>query len=339
MATIDELPDTDDSGAAVATLEAPPEELQGDALGTTAAEVNANGPAEPEATPAEAQQPARPDFDDPAVMANRLRRIEECEERCRQSMTTWTSLAEQTKEAKKEYDADVLALRRAARACSEELPLFDAPAPSAATAAGQQPATATQAAPDDAWRSVPITELGLTESLTDKLQEAGIETIGQLEDQRAGQGPKPGPKGLREIKGIGQGKVDVIEAAVLKWLSEFRDAEALQAVKLHQPAEGEDFTDYPWPVDPELGSIAEGGSPAWKDAICARADAIEDLAPVARGETPYPDIYDNGAECQRGGGAIHDCCWAPGKRRDSWLAGFIAAYQETEATELAPEQE
>lgn len=68
-----------------------------------------------------------------------------------------------------------------------------------------------------AWREASVAEsLGLTTSVLEKLASAGVTTIGELEDLRAG-------SGLRSIKGIGQATVDKIEAQVLEWLDENRD--------------------------------------------------------------------------------------------------------------------
>jgi hypothetical protein len=67
----------------------------------------------------------------------------------------------------------------------------------------------------DAWRKAPIKELGLTEKLAELLPE----TIGDLEDLRAdiATGKKEWPKG------IGNGKVTMIEDAVIDWLTKHRD--------------------------------------------------------------------------------------------------------------------
>lgn len=57
----------------------------------------------------------------------------------------------------------------------------------------------------DSWREVRIEEaLALTPKQIERLDEAGITTIGQLEDLRAG-------AGLTSIGGIGQGTADKIE--------------------------------------------------------------------------------------------------------------------------------
>lgn len=68
-----------------------------------------------------------------------------------------------------------------------------------------------------AWREASVAEsLGLTTGVLEKLANAGVTTIGELEDLRAG-------AGLRSIKGIGQATVDKIEDQVIEWLDENRD--------------------------------------------------------------------------------------------------------------------
>lgn len=113
------------------------------------------------------------------------------------------SLKEETKEAKAQWEQRVAELGCLIRRRDERLPLFDAKADTASD--------------DESWRLVDIDELSLGSALTEKLREAGINTIGELEDQRA--------IGLSEIKGIGQAKVTKIEEHVVDWLTRNRDAE------------------------------------------------------------------------------------------------------------------
>lgn len=71
----------------------------------------------------------------------------------------------------------------------------------------------------DAWRLAPLSELFLPEKLRDKLLDAGVETIGQLEDLRGeiSEGKAEWPKG------IGTAKITAIEDSVLSWLTDHRD--------------------------------------------------------------------------------------------------------------------
>lgn len=81
------------------------------------------------------------------------------------------------------------------------------------------PAEPQVAEDPDAWRLAPLSELFLPEKLRDKLLDAGIETIGQLEDLRGqiSEGKAEWPKG------IGTAKVTAIEDSVLSWLTDHRD--------------------------------------------------------------------------------------------------------------------
>lgn len=67
------------------------------------------------------------------------------------------------------------------------------------------------------WRDALIAEsLGLTTKQLERLADAGVTTIGELEDLRGGDG-------LTSVEGIGQATADKIEEQVLEWLEENRD--------------------------------------------------------------------------------------------------------------------
>lgn len=87
------------------------------------------------------------------------------------------------------------------------------------------------------WREASVAEsLGLTTSILEKLGSAGVTTIGELEDLRAG-------SGLRSIKGIGQATVDKIEAQVLEWLDENRDKLGEVVTESEDETEDDDDSD------------------------------------------------------------------------------------------------
>lgn len=75
------------------------------------------------------------------------------------------------------------------------------------------------------WQSADIDELGLPPKLAERLREAGCPTIGKLEALRGSF------DGLMSISGIGRGKADQIEEALLGWLSKNRDASTLSAAR------------------------------------------------------------------------------------------------------------
>ena len=112
---------------------------------------------------------------------------------------------------------------------------------------------------DDAWRSVRLSELRLKPKLQERLEEAGVDTIGRLEDLRAeiSQGREKWPKG------IGKAKITEIEDAVIAWLSKNRDAQVLADAQANSQAQ----------VQVETGQDGES-----EFDPCARAVEIDDLA-------------------------------------------------------------
>lgn len=101
------------------------------------------------------------------------------------------------KDAKARLDAAISNLRRIVRSPwdERELPFGDQP-----EEAGEQASTA---GPDPALE-LSIIELGLTEKETDKLLEAGIDTVGDLEERM-----KRNPEfWMRDIKGFGEAKIE-----------------------------------------------------------------------------------------------------------------------------------
>ena len=72
--------------------------------------------------------------------------------------------------------------------------------------------------PADAWRDVPITDaIEMTDKQFEKLEAAGVRTVGQFEDLRSGQ-VDGYPDGLRSVKGVGQKTVDAWEEQIVNWL-------------------------------------------------------------------------------------------------------------------------
>lgn len=69
------------------------------------------------------------------------------------------------------------------------------------------------------WRAVPIGDiLNLTEKQAEKLEAAGVKTIGQFEELRAGQ-VDGYPDGLLSLDRVGQATVDQWEEQVVDWLA------------------------------------------------------------------------------------------------------------------------
>jgi hypothetical protein len=88
---------------------------------------------------------------------------------------------------------------------AEPLPLIDG-VPSDATSASQASASNGK----DAWRGVPIADLGLSAATRVAMGDAGIFTIGGISDWSA-------EKPLTDIKGVGQKKADEIDAALVRY--------------------------------------------------------------------------------------------------------------------------
>lgn len=153
--------------------------------------------------------------------------LTDLESECEAAESKWANAKERAKDAKKLYESAVLKLRKAVRDGNKPMPLFDAPKEPEKPAV--IPTGADAAADPNSWRNCTISELNLPGTLDEKLAENGIETIGQLEDKRAAWG------GLKSIKGIGQAKVDVIESAVIDWLTLNRDSAALAAAAAPSP--------------------------------------------------------------------------------------------------------
>lgn len=78
-----------------------------------------------------------------------------------------------------------------------------------------------EAKENDAWRSAPFTELGLTQKQNELFEAAGVTTIGGLEDLRARMAN--GDYTAQWPKGIGPAKVTDIENRVIDWLDKNRD--------------------------------------------------------------------------------------------------------------------
>jgi uncharacterized phage infection (PIP) family protein YhgE len=92
----------------------------------------------------------------------------------------------------------------------------------------------TTATESEAWKAAAIGELNLGDSLTEKLIENGIATLGQLEALRA----DIAEHRAKWPKGIGEAKITKIEDAVIDWLTKHRDAGIFQAAETEEKTEG-----------------------------------------------------------------------------------------------------
>lgn len=106
------------------------------------------------------------------------------------------------------------------RKAAENSPTAIAPASTDAptlSAAFVEPAATVD---PDAWKAASIDELQLKAALTERLIEAGLDTIGKLEAFRA----EAADHRAKWPKGIGTAKITEIENAVIDWLTKHRDA-------------------------------------------------------------------------------------------------------------------
>lgn len=99
------------------------------------------------------------------------------------------------------------------------------------------------ATPDDGddWRSVPLNSLGLPAGLLGKLAEANIETMGELSDWTDPTKNSGREKRLTDIKGIGPGAIEKIEAATTQFWAERNKRRAQHVVE--EVAEATDATE------------------------------------------------------------------------------------------------
>ncbi len=295
------------------------------------AEPAAAQPAADPATPSLATPPAPP----PAPTdRNILDEIALAEVQCERAESVVLSCKEELKDAKKIYDAAVLRLRRLAQAVKNDSdrPLFKQPAATlpadVALPADPSPAAATQPAADpNAWRTVSITELGISEKLVEKLDEAGASNMGQLENLRAeiSQGKAKWPKG------IGAAKITQIEDAVIAWLSEHRDAAVF--------GQGE-------------GNPSSAADIAWEDMTaeqqadfinqrCVQLDPDENVeeefcVPLEPQHTASRAFFEAGYIAGQNGDKASECPWVPGLEMDDWLRGWLKAGKEADDAKNGP---
>lgn len=148
------------------------------------------------------------------------------EEKCAAAELVVETLKGELKEAKEAYDDAVNDLRKLARGARQDRsrPLFGQPRRSMLEVTverlGMQSDDAAAPSTSTAWRSRSIAELDLGDALSERLENASISTIGQLQDmqEQISLGREKWPKG------IGAAKITKIEDAVIAWLAKNRDA-------------------------------------------------------------------------------------------------------------------
>ena len=129
-------------------------------------------------------------------------RIEEAEVVCADAKAKWERAKLEAKLLKESYEMAVDEVLRLARARKESLPLFDG-----------QPGQ---------WRTMLLTEAGLSMELAHPLNVAGLDTFGELVAYMRSQGGR----WFLGVKGIGEEKGGIIADVVAKFWTEHPEAAA-----------------------------------------------------------------------------------------------------------------
>ncbi len=232
---------------------------------------------------------------EPSEEAALLAEIVEQQDRIDQAKRLMDGLKEDLKEAREEWESLVEEQARIIRRQHEKYPLFDR--------------KKEESAPEpDAWRAASIDELRLPSGIDSKLREAGIETIGQIEDKRAEGGDIEGA-GLRSVPGIGPAKVDKIEEAVLAWLSANRDGWGQVEVSPNWRGTPVSSVNIPYPIQTALNEAGIGtlgalhdyveehgqlGLANVKDMGSERAESLMDKVRAYR--EAHPELFPEGEE-------------------------------------------
>lgn len=188
---------------------------------------------------------------------------------------------------------------------------------------------------DDAWRSVCLTELNLKPKLQERLEEAGVDTIGRLEDLRGeiSQGREKWPKG------IGKAKITEIEDAVIAWLSKNRDAQVLADAQSHSQAQVQAETVQDEAAEPSANVEETEFDP------CARAVELDDLANPAdltNLDPKHPDgrgCWDSGFQAYHQDAKVSECPYVAGPEADDWIRGWLSAGKDESFLQEQDDQE
>lgn len=241
----------------------------------------------------------------------------------------YLSKKSQAKQAKEAFEEAVADLTEVIDDGEEYLPLFDAEAggrrPEAEGGVESGPTVAMQptALPENnAWRAVSVDQLGLSGKITDKLIEAGCQTIGELEDRRASH------KGLRSISGIGEKKITVIEDAILKWLTENRDKEVFDRSAAVAAATTTDDLD-----DSQAASSYDAEFDAeLAKQIHRRATELDNgVSGGLHQKLADSDYWADGKKAYNDGEPLESCNWMAGDQQDDWIRGWLFAAPVTES--------
>ncbi len=135
---------------------------------------------------------------------------------------------------------------------------------------------------DNAWKSVPLSELGLTGKLAESLAEAGLTTMGAIAEYTGSE------KRLTDIDGIGPGKAEKVEQACEAYWAKNRA---------------------PSTVDGQVAAIASMGGPRKETEVVSEDDSA---AALAAGSESAEETAQYAAGCQ----AMMDATEAAGEDED-----------------------
>lgn len=148
----------------------------------------------PAKSPAPAPDPVAESIEPKALGV--LLEIERAEKKVEDAERAWHTSREQTKELHKAFDTAVAQMRAVIKRRNQPLLPFDA-------ATGE-----VKPAEPEAWRRVPVEDLGIKPRTAKALRDGGLETIGAIADFHADD------QSLNRIPGLGQGAVDEVADAM-----------------------------------------------------------------------------------------------------------------------------
>lgn len=273
--------------------------------------------------------PLTPDIDSSAL--DLLTQISNAELRCKRAEWVVIERKEALKEAKDEFDGCVAELRKiAAQAANDsKRPLFGYTPPTTPTTPiatdvapdagtitsdavlpeGQVVITSPEYVASVAWKSTSVDALGLTPSLTEKLREGDIATLGELADmieraESGGQWPK----------GIGKAKRSTVTDALLNWQNDNLTTDTT-SIPVTLP-------DWEALSVEEQQTYLESRRQRLINKTCAELDAMYPA------DHPQHGTYAQGKEDQANDDLLINCPCSPDSDGDwsfvdAWIAGWL----------------
>ncbi len=179
--------------------------------------------------------------------------------------------------------------------------------------ASMPPATSAPVDPD-AWKAASIDELQLKPALTERLKEAGLDTIGKLEAFRA----EAADHREKWPKGVGTAKITEIENAVVDWLTKHRDAHLFPSAPSVT-----DATVPSYPTEAEWTEMTEEAQTSWLNERSVHLDSDDLDALANRVAEGCDDFFTDGGEAFNQGDEILHCPHSPGIECDAWILGWL----------------